>query len=128
MLGGAIFDASQAFGNVVSHRDWLGSVRVAFSLGHTQVLDAAYTSCAEKYASFGSGPVNFTGEFQDLYSGLYDTPNREFDTSLGSRWLSSDLARASWNAYAYPTNPNSFINPWGFDTCSVHQERWNRFI
>lgn len=111
--GGAILSSTSS-GTSVYHRDWLGSARLESTLTHTQLRDVAYSPYGETYASFGStGELNFTGDFQDLFSGLYDTPSREFDTTSGSRWLSPDPARASWNAYAYPTNPNGLVDPTG---------------
>jgi RHS repeat-associated protein len=118
--GGAIFNSSSTgLGNTVLHVDWLGTARVGYSLGGSKILETSMTPYGEKYAtSTGTGLLNFTGDFQDLFSGLYDTPNREFDVASGSRWLSPDPAMASWNAYAYPTNPNSFIDPSGLRGCN----------
>jgi hypothetical protein len=42
---------------------------------------------------------------------MWDTPNREL--SVVGRWLSPDPAGVGWNQYAYPTNPNSSIDPTG---------------
>jgi hypothetical protein len=47
---------------------------------------------------------------------IYDTPNRELLRNSG-RWLSPDPAHASWNAYSYPTDPNTGIDPSGLDPC-----------
>jgi len=44
-----------------------------------------------------------TGDFD--FGILWDTPNRELAQAQG-RWVSPDPAGASWNAYAYVTNPN----------------------
>jgi hypothetical protein len=46
---------------------------------------------------------------------MWDTPNREL--SVVGRWLSPDPAGSGWNQYAYPTNPNTFIDPAGLDDC-----------
>lgn len=101
---------------LVNHTDWLGSVRLQTGLisGNAQ-FDAAYTPYGELYnvRTGSSTRQNFTGDHQDLFAGLFDTPNRELDQASGSRWLSPDPAHASWNAYAYPTNPNSSIDPSG---------------
>jgi hypothetical protein len=35
--------------------------------------------------------------------------------SQQGRWLSPDPAEAGWNAYAYATNPNSFVDPSGLN-------------
>jgi RHS repeat-associated protein len=87
----------------------------AAQLNHTVARDTSYSPYGEDYGGSGTGIVqNFAGMLSDNDSNvLFDTPNREFDVSSGSRWLSPDPARASWNAYAYPTNPNSFIDPSG---------------
>lgn len=118
--GGSLMDATTG-ANLLFHLDWLGSTRIISNLtGHTVAADIAYTPYGENYASFGSAGwlafVDFTGDFQNLYSGLYDTPAREFDVTSGSRWLSPDPAQASWNAYSYPTNPNSFIDSSGLNS------------
>jgi RHS repeat-associated protein len=95
--------------------DWLGSARLSATLGHTVSRDTAYSPYGEDYASTGTGIVQeFAGMFTDHDTNvLFDTPNRQFDVSSGSRWLTPDPARASWNAYAYPTNPNTTIDPSG---------------
>jgi RHS repeat-associated protein len=95
--------------------DWLGSARLSATLGHVVSRDTAYSPYGEDYASTGTGIVQeFAGMFTDQDTNvLFDTPNREFDVSSGSRWLTPDPARASWNAYSYPTNPNSSTDPTG---------------
>jgi RHS repeat-associated protein len=114
--GGAIF-TSNSTGNIVSHLDWLGSSRLSATLGHAVSRDTAYSPYGEDYASTGTGIVQeFAGMFTDHDTNvLFDTPNRQFDVSSGSRWLSPDPARASWNAYSYPTNPNSATDPTGLE-------------
>jgi RHS repeat-associated protein len=102
----------------ILHNDWLGTNRLATSLGNrTWTWDTAYTPYGETYDTFGTPKQDFTGDFQDIFSGLFDTPNRELATSA-SRWLSPDPARAGWNQYAYATNPNSMIDPSGLFVCS----------
>ena len=114
--GGSLMDVTSGT-NQLFHLDCLGSARVVSTLiAHAITGDNAYTPYGENYASFGTGLLDFTGDFQALRAGLYDTPNREFDVTSGSRWLSPDPARASWNAYSYPTNPNSMIDPTGLST------------
>jgi RHS repeat-associated protein len=114
--GGALLNGNAGNPNQIQHYDWLGSARLVTNLAGGVTLDAAYTPYGEKYAQFGSSLLqNFTGDFQDLYTGLFDTPNREFDQAAGSRWLSPDPAHASWNAYAYTTNPNSRTDPSGLE-------------
>ena len=112
--GGNVF-TNNGSGSIVSHLDWLGSARLSETLGHSLSRDTSFSPYGENYSNSGTGVVqNFAGMFSDLSPNLlFDTPNRQFDTSAGSRWLSPDPARASWNAYSYPTNPNSFTDPSG---------------
>jgi RHS repeat-associated protein len=121
--GGGSLNSTSA-NNVIYHPDWLGSARLATNTGTTVLLDTAYTPYGEKYATFGTNPQNFTGDYQDMYAGLFDTLFREFDVASGSRWLSPDPAHASWNAYAYPTNPNSQIDPSGL---RAEQDYWSNY-
>ena len=73
--------------------------------------------------------IDFTGDTQEIGSGLYDTPNRELHPTQG-RWLSPDPAGLeaadpsspqSWNRYAYAVNnPCSLIDPLGLrPTCTL---------
>jgi RHS repeat-associated protein len=113
--GGLMFKTTGTGGSnrFVVHNDWLGSARLATSLGaRTWNWDTAYTPYGETYDTFGTPKQDFTGDFQDIFAGLFDTPNRELATNA-SRWLSPDPAGASWNAYAYVTNPNSETDPTG---------------
>jgi RHS repeat-associated protein len=98
------------------HKDWVGSVRVASSNGHTVTIDRAFTPYGEVSAQFGTGVAakyyNFAGLTANFDQGvMYDSPNREL--SIVGRWLSPDPANQGWNQYAYPTNPNSFNDPSG---------------
>jgi RHS repeat-associated protein len=80
-------------------------------------IDQAFAPYGELYNKIGgNGPLNFTGDLQDIFAGLYDTPNRELMSNAG-RWLSPDPTLASWNAYGYSTNPNSFVDPLGLSSC-----------
>jgi len=117
--GAGIVGDSTAF----MHQDWLGSVRLGHTISTSTVtFDHALTPYGEMYARSGSasyGENNFTGDVQAIVSGtsgLWDTPNRELGTAP-SRWLSPDPIGASWNAYAYVTNPNSAIDPSGLKYC-----------
>src|SRR6266852_520544 len=58
---------------------------------------------------------DFTGDTQDVISGLFDTPARELHPTQG-RWISPDPARAGWNPYAYMENkPLTGTDPTGLD-------------
>ena len=103
------------------HPDWVGSTRVISSLLHGISGDIQYSPYGEVTAQFGS-PINglfkFAGMTENFYKGaMFDADNRELSTAAG-RWLSPDPAHAGWNQYAYPTNPNSFVDPAGLDGCT----------
>ena len=105
------------------HSDWLGSVRLASSPGQTTLADQAYAPFGEDYAVyFHGGSHDFTGQTQDVTSGLYDFTFRQYSPSQG-RWLVPDPAgRAAvditnpqtWNRYAYlSNNPLNKVDPKG---------------
>jgi hypothetical protein len=102
------------------HSDWLGNSRIVSNTSnHTVTADQAYTPYGEIYNIFGANNSEyqvFAGTIGDLAPStttpiMWDTPNREL--SYVGRWLSPDPAGAGWNQYAYPTNPNSEIDPLG---------------
>jgi RHS repeat-associated protein len=100
----------------IMHKDWLGNARLGSDLATTVIDDYAYAPYGEKYDIFGSTSQNetmFIGLTQDVKAGMYDTPNRELQGSQQGRFLSPDPAGFGWNQYAYPTNPNSFIDASG---------------
>lgn len=98
------------------HKDWLGSARLTSNLTtHVYTADTAYSPYGEMYDTFGASDTEFD-EFADItgnYSNgvMWDASYREL--SIVGRWLSPDPAYSGWNQYAYPTNPNSFIDPLG---------------
>jgi YD repeat-containing protein len=97
------------------HKDWLGSVRLSSNVvNRTAYFNRAFAPYGEMYANFGATTTqNFTGDDQDILpGGLFDTPTREL-ADLQGRWMSPDPGRAGWNLYAYPTNPNSHLDPSG---------------
>lgn len=99
----------------IEHRDWLGTGRLATTLtNRTVVYDRAFAPYGEVYANFGTTSYSdFTGDKQDLFVGLFDTPNRELAPTQG-RWISPDPARSGWNQYAYVSNaPLNLIDPTG---------------
>ena len=101
------------------HQDWLGNDRIVSATTlHTVSADRAYAPYGEQYDTFGStNPIfgMFAGITGDFDSGvLLDAPNRELAQYQG-RWLSPDPAGTGWNQYAYPTNPNSQIDPSGLE-------------
>jgi RHS repeat-associated protein len=108
----------------VWHKDWLGSVRFATALSGFEVFERGFAPFGEMYDALnGSGFVqDFAGNTQDLFTGLSDTPNREYHPGQG-RWISPDplgLGAAdptnpqSWNLYAYvANNPLSATDPSG---------------
>jgi RHS repeat-associated protein len=117
--GGTLLNTSASV-NYYMHKDWLGSGRIVstvpYSGNGTVTTDQAFAPYSEVYDIFGSteqNQIDFTGLTQDVFSGMYDTPNRELQGSLQGRWLSPDPAGSGWNQYAYPTNPNSNTDPTG---------------
>jgi RHS repeat-associated protein len=103
------------------HKDWLGSARISSDLGNTIIDDRAFAPYGEMYQNFGSTSPNeliFTGDTQDVATGIYDTPNRELNASQG-RWISPDPAGQGWNQYAYPSDPLSAVDPSGLFSYSL---------
>jgi RHS repeat-associated protein len=97
-----------------THKDWLGSGRLNTTIpasgNGVLYYDRQFSPFGEVYGNSGSAyGLNFTGDTQDAFGSLYDTPNRELNQSQG-RWLTPDPAGAGWNLYAYLTNPNSFTD------------------
>lgn len=99
------------------HKDWLGSARLLSKTNnHVVTEDMAFAPYGEIYDQFGPTLTQyqmFTGDTQDIVSGMMDTPNREYNSAAQGRWLSPDPVGAGWNLYAYSTNPNSYIDPSG---------------
>ncbi|HXM39745.1 MAG TPA: RHS repeat-associated core domain-containing protein [Bryobacteraceae bacterium] len=109
------------------HPDWLGSSRVASTTSRTLYYDGAYAPFGENYAETGTTDRSFTGQNQDLASGLYDFPYREYH-SIQGRWISPDRAGISvvdptspqsWDRYSYAlNNPLRYVDPSGLDYCA----------
>jgi RHS repeat-associated protein len=101
----------------MEHHDWLGTARLSTLLSNGSVVyDRAFAPYGENYDNVGStSSLNFTGDRQDIIAGLFDTPNREQMPNQG-RWISPDPAGQGWNLYAYPTDPNRFVDPSGLQT------------
>jgi RHS repeat-associated protein len=99
------------------HKDNLGSVPLVSSRGgRTSIAARLFAPYGESYNNVGiTGDLSFTGDYQDLVAGIYDTPNRELNPTQG-RWISPDPAHASWNAYSYSTNPLGETDPSGLYT------------
>jgi RHS repeat-associated protein len=120
MPGGSQVLTSGASTFYYLHLDWLGSARTASTIPTsgtgTIFFDRQFAPYSQMYGNSGSagtGSQIFTGDTQQAV-GLFDTPNRELNQSQG-RWLTPDPARSGWNQYAYPTNPNSYIDPSGLN-------------
>ena len=73
------------------HKDWRGSSPLATTPSRTKYYDVAYAPFGESYNPSGTTDLNFTGDNQDMFAGLFDTPNREYQPNQG-RWLSPDPA------------------------------------
>jgi RHS repeat-associated protein len=105
------------------HRDWVESARVTSTVpasgNGSFTNDRSFSPYGDVYQNSGSNPpLSFAGVNSDLFatsgtgSPLYDTLNRELALNA-SRWISPDPAGASWNAYSYPTDPNTQTDPTG---------------
>ena len=109
------------------HKDWLGNARIVSTVpisgAGSVTTDRAFAPYGEIYNIYGSTNQNyamFTGDTQDVLSGMWDTPNRELQGSQQGRWLSPDPAGSGWNQYAYVTNPNSETDRTGLN-CDLQQ-------
>jgi RHS repeat-associated protein len=110
--GLVLFDSGSPITNEgIAHPDWLGTKRLSTS---SSTWDTAYAPFGRPYDTHGTPTLDYTGDIQDTFAGLYETPNRELMQNAG-RWLTPDPAHASWNAYAYPTDPNTGTDPSGLD-------------
>jgi RHS repeat-associated protein len=119
---------AKGWGNLQSgyfwHKDWLGSARLSSSVKNRTVsFDRAFAPFGEMYNNFGNtGGLNFTGDTQDSFTGLFDTPGREYSPIQG-RWMSPDPAGPAsvnfanpqtFNRYAYAlNNPLKLVDPSG---------------
>jgi RHS repeat-associated protein len=108
--------------NYYIHNNWIGNSPTSSTVPATGngavAYDRAFAPYGEVYANYSfTGSLTFAGDTSYLVTGLYDTPNRELAQSQG-RWLSPDPAGQGWNLYAYPTDPNRFIDPSGLDCIS----------
>jgi RHS repeat-associated protein len=110
-------DQTSATAGHLLRSDWLGTSRFATNLDGTKFYDRAFAPYGEIYLEELGGtstPEVFTGDTQDTFAGLFDTPARELHPVQG-RWISPDPAHSGVNAYAYSTNPLGMIDPSGLD-------------
>jgi RHS repeat-associated protein len=91
-------------------------------------MTAALRRKGERYVETRTQVGVFTGIVQNTIVGMYDTPNRECDTTSG-RWLSPDPLGGdvtnpqSLNRYAYVlNNPTTLIDPLGLDNIKVYED------
>ena len=104
------------------HADHLGSSRLATTPTQTLYSSTAYAPYGEPYAQAGTTDLSFTGQDQDMVSGIHDFLLRKY-TPVQGRWLSPDPAGIaavdssnpqSWNRYAYVlNNPLALVDPLG---------------
>jgi RHS repeat-associated protein len=104
--GGTVYSERYYF-----HKDWMGNARIQSLVPGTPSVytDRAFTPYGEPFNIFGGtgqSDTLFAGLTQDIFSGMYDTPNREM-SAVRSRFMSPDPAGSGWNQYAWPTNPNN---------------------
>jgi RHS repeat-associated protein len=119
--GGGIAEISPSCCHNYLHTDWLGNARILSNVANnTESADQAFTPYGERFAAYGLANSQyqvFAGLTGDFNNGIqWEAQNREL--SVVGRWLSPDPAQQSWNAYAYVTDPNRFVDPSGLDCVS----------
>jgi hypothetical protein len=116
--GGGQLDSRNNSVTYYYHPDWLGSYRTVSSVqAGTVAWSKSFSAYGDPYNTGTDTNDRLAGMLADTYTGVtYSTPNREMAINA-ARWLSPDPAYASWNAYAYPTDPNTQIDPSGLDPC-----------
>jgi RHS repeat-associated protein len=110
------------------HKDWLGSARLESSvIGRAKIFDLAFAPFGELYQAFGATTLNFTGDTQDTFAGLFDTLTRELNPNEG-RWNTPDTqwgnpaSPQTLNRYAYVIgSPLVAIDPDGLDCVYLEQ-------
>jgi RHS repeat-associated protein len=123
--GGTAYAAGVNSARLYFHKDWLGSARIISNNANSVTGDQSFSPYGEVMTSFGStsNAVEFAGQTANVYKGaFYDTPNRQLSNSAG-RWLSPDPAREGWNQYAYPTDPNTTVDPTGLGCKTTRCDR-----
>jgi hypothetical protein len=69
------------------HSDWLGSSRVASTVGQQVYYDGGYAPFGESYAETGNSIARlFTGQSQDALSGVSDFLFRQYSPVQGGGW------------------------------------------
>lgn len=121
--GGKAYFAQANAGRSFMFGDWLSNIRLVAQTTHSVLLDQAFAPYGENYAAFGSTSTaaydTFAGMTQNFYNGVTaESDNREYSMAAG-RWLSPDPAHIGWNQYAYPSDPNTFIDPSGLCTIFI---------
>jgi RHS repeat-associated protein len=112
---------------VYQHPDLLGNGILGTNNTQGKVFDRFFAPFGEIYDNSGSETANFTGQFQDLDSNLYDYEFRE-QSPVQGRWLNPDPSGMSsallsdpqtLNRYAYVrgsamgmTDPNGLWGAW----------------
>jgi len=121
MPGGGTEEHLAGASNVVFHHpDMLGSSRISStSNSRAKYEDTSYAPFGEPYNSTGPNDLFFTGLWQNIVPGLYDTPARQNNPTQG-RWSSPDpitgdlLDPQSFNRYTYVRNsPLMLTDPSG---------------
>ena len=85
--GGSTIEMLSGGNTHILHADWLGSSRLSTGYSNRQMAyDAAYAPYAETYVPSGSATQDqdFTGQFQDTFSGLYDFLYRKIQRGAGA--------------------------------------------
>lgn len=121
---GAEYITSASAPSHYHHSDWLGSTRFSSTVSSTMFSDVGYAPFGEFYGLAGSADRSFTGQREDVESGFYNFPYRQYQPAEG-RWISPDPSGfsavdisdpQSWNRYSYVGNrPLDSVDPLGLD-------------
>jgi RHS repeat-associated protein len=102
-------------GTYINHKDFIGTTRWTTQAGAVysdQALGPYGENTAQQYGA--STESNYTSMTSDIETNVFDTPAREYMPSQ-SRWPNVDPAHASWNGYAYVSNPLQASDSSGLD-------------
>ena len=111
-IGGYVISTG-VFTDTVVNKDWVNTSRLHTTITtRSEQGEEAISPYGDEYVRFGGIADTFAGILRLTTQGLFDSPNRIIMGASG-RWLSPDPAHASWNAYAYPTDPNTMTDPSG---------------
>ncbi|MGI8335224.1 RICIN domain-containing protein [Actinomadura scrupuli] len=101
-------------GAYFDHHDWLGSTTDVTTSNGAPQLRLAYdtygaTTATGLAASPPRHPLNYTGQYQDLSTGLYDMRARNYNSNIGQFTTRDPLENYTHQAYAYAADAPSYM-------------------